>query len=137
VREFAPPFSQGATHQIRLRVGTSTTEILGSLGMTDFGGQINSVLLWVDGPQATAVQKQALAAVARGVLARCQIGVSEAQLREVSAIAGRPWMQVVFQEKVLGQLHIGWGQGEALKVRSRSVSGLSLRWPGNLSRCDL
>ncbi|AIZ46280.1 hypothetical protein QR90_16350 [Deinococcus radiopugnans] len=137
VHEFAPPFSKGATHQIQIWVGSSTTEILGSLGTTDFGGQINSVLLWVDEPLTTAVQKQALAAVARGVLARCQIGVSGAQLRWVSAIAARPWMQLTFQEKLLGQLHIGWGEGEALKVGSRYGSGLSLLWPGNLSRCDL
>ena len=62
VHEFAPPFSKGATHQIQIWVGSSTTEILGSLGTTDFGGQINSVLLWVDEPLTTAVQKQALAA---------------------------------------------------------------------------
>ncbi|MBB5364796.1 hypothetical protein [Deinococcus humi] len=137
VRGFAPPFFKGATHQISMRVGSSTTEILGSLGITDGSRQINSLLLWIEKPQATALQKQAMAAVARGLLLRCMVGVSNAQLGGVSAIVRRPWMIRGFQEKVLGQLHIGWGEGESLQVGPQYVSGLSLLWPGNLSRCEL
>ncbi|WP_156953207.1 hypothetical protein [Deinococcus frigens] len=138
VREFTPPFSAGATHWLRIRVGSSTTEVLGSLGAGNGAGRVNSVLLWIDTPQATTLQKQAVTAVARGVLARCMIGVSAAQLKGVSAIAARSWVVPTgFQEKPLGQLKIGWGQREALQVGPRNVSGLSLNWPRTLSRCDL
>ncbi|CAM3357065.1 hypothetical protein DESA109040_09200 [Deinococcus saxicola] len=73
VREYMPPFSLSATHRLRMHVGFSTTEVLGSLGAGDGAGRVNSVLLWIDTPQATTLQKQAVTAVARGVLARCMI----------------------------------------------------------------
>ncbi|WP_264775898.1 hypothetical protein [Deinococcus aetherius] len=127
---------EGYTHLVTIREAGAAVQVRVSLGATEGSGAVNTSLLWVDRPLVTVLDREVLTRLARGIAARCFVGVTAGQLDALRALAGRNWQaELGWQSTRVGPLHLEWSGREGLNVADREAPGLSLEWPANASRC--
>jgi hypothetical protein len=133
-----PTSGRNYSFAVYRRVGTSPLRVLITPGAAGNSATINTVLVYVEAPSATASQRQALVEVARGFFQACapQVAVQAAPLwtdpTRTGWAAARGW-----QTRVLGSVRVGWSGPEGLTVAGTEATGLSVEWPGNSGRCVL
>ncbi len=133
-----PTSGRNHSFAVSRRVGPTPVRVLVTPGAAGNSSTINTVLVYVEAPSATASQRQALVEVARGFFRACapQMAVQAAPLwtepTRTGWAAARGW-----QTRVLGGVRVGWSGPEGLTVAGTEASGLSVEWPGDLGRCVL
>lgn len=139
VTETSPAgFAQGRafTHRLLVRTGQGSLTVFASLGSV--GGEgVDNATFWLESLEASGPEQQVLTQLGRRVLADCFLDVTPAQLNDIRVLEDRSWLNTPhWNERVSGAVTFGWGSGpDALTIAGREVSGLSLHWPGQRSRC--
>lgn len=124
------------THAVQVQVGTQHERVLLSLGASGNSATVNDLLAYVETVTPTASQRQALVAVARGVLTACAPDLAQQAQAVWDGLARHTWAGALgWQDRRLKTVRVGWSGREGLRVVDREVTGISVRWPGDSGRC--
>lgn len=124
------------THAVRVQVGTRAERVLFSSGAVKNSSTVNSLIAYVETATPTASQRQALVAVARGVLTACAPDLAPQAQSVWAGLARHNWAGALgWQDRQLKAVRVGWSGREGLNVAGREVAGLSVEWPGGSGRC--
>lgn len=138
------PLKWNFTDSLILRVNGQRLQVFVSTstrGDTPGSSMIDDLTAWVPTPGASIAQKQALIQVVQTYLRGCALRTTPQQLAALRTLKDADWTQGGWHEKTVGDVKIGWADGNGFGFADGSKGGksrtaLSVKWPSKASRCQ-
>lgn len=130
------------THTVTLRVGSEriTVYVIALAGSEPPANtNIDQLTLWVDSPDATPANQQALIRVAQAYLRACYLDVAPVHFAALSGL--NRWQEDTWHSQVTQKVKIGYADGRSYEVgptpeTTKPSAGVMLAWPAGRSRCQ-